>query len=452
MPVSSRAPWRLANSQGSSSVDTGRGDGNGLPVWQGEEVSERTCRGIRAWRIMNNEKWSLAKKDMARTLPCRAERLKPALIAIFPFLRAPIVATIPGMSQPLQYTPSFDDDAVQSGLQQLLVSGPLRDDDLERRSTRLDEMFSLYTTFSPHGLWAPGLILTHEMRNLAEQYLPVTEIVRSFERMIVRSFRVAPVLEGSVVRNAATWLDLLDQLQPLVRHPGPGRFLRELMADDGSRCRFLWRIFLPRRYGCDFDRYPEQGAFLRNWLSRNRLSAGSVVRCLDAACGTGEGTYELARLVHEALAGRGNWLVDGVTLEPLELFSAAHGYFPHDPDRQAAFRSRVAPLLAAVSAKRFSFRQGDLTALASAAGAGYRIIVCNGLLGGPLLHTDRQLGAAVANLAALLEPGGILLAADRFHGGWKKRVSRAAIGSLLGECGLHLLAVEDGVAGIRPLA
>ncbi|WP_214174057.1 class I SAM-dependent methyltransferase [Geomobilimonas luticola] len=359
----------------------------------------------------------------------------------------------PGMSHPsLPYTPSFDDAAVQSGLQQLLVPGPLRDDDLERRSIRLTGMFSLYATFSPHGLWAPGLVLTHGMRSLAEQCLPVAEIVRSLERMIVRSLRVSPVLAGSVIRNAATWLDLLDQLQPLVRHPDPGRLLRELMADDGKRRRFLWRIFLPPRYGCDFDRYPAQGAVLRNWLSRNRLSAGSVVRCLDAACGTGEGTYELARIVHEAVAGWGGWRVDGTTLEPLELFSAAHGYFPHDPERQAAFRSRVAPLLTAVPAKRLSFRQGDLTLPAPATGHGYRIIVCNGVLGGPLLHEKRQLTEGVANLVALLEPGGILLAADRFHGGWKKRVSHNDLRDLLVGGGLQPLAVEDGVAGVRPLA
>lgn len=403
---------------------------------------------------MSNEKWSLAKNDMVRTLTCWAKRLKPSADEhFFPFPRAPIVATIPAMSHsPLQYTPSFDDDAVQSELQQLLVTGPLHDDVLERRSARLSEMFSLYATFSPYGLWAPGLILTHEMRSLAEQYLPLAEILCSLERMIVRSLRVAPELAGSAIRNAATWLDLLDQLQPLVRHPDPGRLLRELMADDGSRRRFLWRIFLPPRYGCDFDRYPEQGAFLRNWLSRNRLSAGSVVRCLDAACGTGEGTYELARIIHEAVTGWGAWLVDGVTLEPLELFSATHGYFPHDLGRQMAFRSRVAPLLAAVPAKRVSFRQGDLTGPASAAGPGYRIIVCNGLLGGPLLHEERQLVAAVANLVTLLEPGGVLLAADRFHGGWKKRVPRDNLRDLLVGGGLQPLAVEDGVAGIRSLA
>ncbi|HEX5773764.1 MAG TPA: chemotaxis protein CheR, partial [Geomobilimonas sp.] len=93
------------------------------------------------------------------------------------------MATISGMSQPpLQYTPSFDSDTTQSGLQRLLVSGPLHDDDLKRRSTRLSGRFGVYAALYPHGLWAPGLVLNNEMRSLTEQYLPFTEISRSLER------------------------------------------------------------------------------------------------------------------------------------------------------------------------------------------------------------------------------------------------------------------------------
>ena len=351
----------------------------------------------------------------------------------------------------LRYAPSFDEDTVSSRLKRLLVSGPLSDHDLERRCTRLTERFRVYAACSPHGMWAPGLILTHDMRSFAEQYLPVAEIGRALERLIVRSLRVAPVLEGSAIRTAATWPDLLGQLQPVIGHPNPGRLLRELLDDGEERRRFLWRVFLPSRYGCDFDRYPEQGKFLRRWLSQSQIPSNGVVRCLDAACGTGEGTYELARLVHESVAGRSDWLVDGVTLEPLELFAGAHGYFPHDPARQAAFRCRVTALMAMFPAKRLSFERGDLAADGSAAGPGYGVIVCNGLLGGPFLHEEQLLAAAVANLAARLEPGGILLASDRFHGGWKKRICRDDLRRLLAGCGLRLLPAEEGIAGVKGL-
>jgi hypothetical protein len=176
-----------------------------------------------------------------------------------------------------------------------------------------------------------------------------------------------------------------------------------------------------------------------------------ALRCLDAACGTGEGVYDLARLLLESTGITADWQVDGVTLEPLELFSAAHGYFPHDPERQVAFRKRVAPLLEMGLAERISFTQGDVTVGSNPVGSGYTVIVCNGLLGGPLLSQGRQLAVAVANLAAMLEPGGILLAADRFHGGWRKRISRGALGDILAGCGLRPLSVEDGIAGVRPM-
>lgn len=349
----------------------------------------------------------------------------------------------------LRYAPSFDEYTVCSRLQRLLIFGPISDDDLERRCTRLTERFRVYAACSPHGMWAPGLILTHDMRSFAEQYLPVAEIARALERLIVRSLRVEPVLEGSAVRTAATWPDLLGQMQPVTRHSNPGRFLRELLVDSEERRRFLWRVFLPPRYGCDFDRYPEQGLFLRHWLSQAQIPSNGVVRCLDAACGTGEGTYELARLVHESLAGRSDWLIDGVTLEPLELFSGAHGYFPHDPARQAAFRCRVTSLLEAFPAKHLFFERGDLAVGCSDAGPGYGVIVCNGLLGGPFLHEKRQLSVVVANLAARLELGGILLADDRFHGGWKKRICRDDLRGLLAGCGLRLLPAEEGIAGVK---
>lgn len=372
---------------------------------------------------------------------------------VFPFQRLAIVATIPDMtSSSLSYIPSFAEETICKELDRLSVPGPLRDDDLARRSFRLAERFRLYAACSPHGMWAPGLILTHEMRSLAEQYLPLAEISCALERLIGRALRVKPVLAGSAIRTAGTWLDLLDQLQPLVRHPDPGRLLAELVADGEERRRFLWRIFLPPRYGCDFNRYPAQEGFLRRWLSEDRLSLGGTVRCLDAACGTGEGTWGLVRVVHEVMAGRREWEVKGMTLEPLELFSAAHGYFPHDPLRQALFRSRVEPFLAMVHARRITFSQGDLTVAGNTSGPGYDVIVCNGVLGGPFLHDNLQLAVVVANLARLLAPGGVLLAADRFHGGWKKRVSRDDLRDLLGGCGLRPLAIEEGVGGVKASA
>jgi hypothetical protein len=368
-----------------------------------------------------------------------------------PFLQTTNAVTIHGMSPaPIPYTPSFDDGTIGARLCHLLVPGSIGDADLAGRIDRLSERFRIYAACYPLGLWAPGLVLTHEMRALTEQYLPLAEIRCALERLFARALQVPPVLVGVSTRRATTWLDLLHQLHPLIRHPDPSRLLTALLADEEARRRFLWGTFLPSRYGCGFDRYPGQEAFLRHWLPRYR-SAHGAVRCLDAACGTGEGAYDLVRLLFESMGANADWHVDGVTLEPLELFSAAHGYFPHDPVRQAAFRTRVGPLLDMGLAERISFMQGDVTGGSNSVGSGYAVIVCNGLLGGPLLFEERRVAMTVAGLAEHLLPEGILLVADRFHGGWKKRITTQHLTEILASCGLQPQPAGEGIAGVRKL-
>jgi len=137
--------------------------------------------------------------------------------------------------------------------------------------------------------------------------------------------------------------------------------------------------------------------------------------------------------------------VHGSTLEPIELFAAAHAFFPHDSVRMREFRERVAPLIGAGSRLRMQFSLEDV---GGSAGEGdYRVILCNGLLGGPMLHEAGELKGAVAALAARLAPGGILLAADRFHAGWRLKVPREELVDLLRASGLQPLQVPEGIAG-----
>src|SRR6266571_3060385 len=76
-----------------------------------------------------------------------------------------------------------------------------------------------------------------------------------------------------------------------------------------------------------------------------------------------------------------NLEVHGVTVEPLELFAAAHGWFPHDPQRQAAYHRRIRRFFADGTAERIEFYREDLIEREGAAGAAYDVIICNGLLG-----------------------------------------------------------------------
>jgi hypothetical protein len=60
-----------------------------------------------------------------------------------------------------------------------------------------------------------------------------------------------------------------------------------------------------------------------------------------------------------------------------------------------------------------------------------------------------QLATAVTSLARRVKPGGILLAADRFHGGWKKEAPPEVVKGVLLRSGFRLHPIEDGIAAER---
>ncbi len=347
----------------------------------------------------------------------------------------------------LFYKPCLDPTAMERDLRALLVPGPLTDRDIARRIAGLEERFRIYAACYPYGLWAPGLAITPEMRNLTEIYLPIAEVRRAFSRLFSIALRFKPFPGLSLVHKAAGWLDIVHGLQAISGSPNPSSLLSRLLEDEELRRVFFFANFMPSSYGGRFGRYPGQTEFLREWLGKNRSRLGENARCLDAACGSGEGTYELALLLGECGFRPVSVEVVGATLEPFELFAAAHCCFPHDRLREAAYRRHVSRLFECGAAERIGFTLANLADPDLAQGKGYDVILCNGLLGGPFLHDQQELRATVQRLVKRLKNGGILLAANRFHGGWKRMVDEGMLISLLAECGLRILPVREGVAG-----
>jgi SAM-dependent methyltransferase len=344
----------------------------------------------------------------------------------------------------LSFTPTLDPEKAASRLAQLLVPGALRDLELSRRIDRLAEGFRNYADCYPLPFWAPGLVLTAEMRSLSEALFPISRVTAVFALLLRRGCRFAPLLSGSYLHSSASWLDLLQRFRPGLRQADPSVTLRELAADPQQRMRFLFALLLPHHFGGAFDRYPAQSLWLAAWLRENIGALDGRVRALDSACGSGEGTYGLAELVYAAGFRGVDCEVHGSTLEPIELFAGAHAFFPHDLDRARDYRGRVAPLMAQNDAPAMEFY---LDEVGSAGGKRYHVILCNGLLGGPLLHEPEELACSVAALAFRLLPGGVLLAADRFHAGWRLRVPAEKLRHLMRKQGLEPLEVPEGVAG-----
>lgn len=344
------------------------------------------------------------------------------------------------------FLPTFDEDLIAARLGLFLVPGPLDLPYLTRRLARLRLDFSRYLENYPQPVWAPGLRVTQEMRSLTEALLPLKTVLPPFRLLLRESCRFPPCIEATGIEAQASWLDLLTRLAPFNESPDPARLLSELAADPKRRRLFLFVLFLPRHFGGGFDRYPAQYRWIAQWLSENRRRLDRGVRVLDSACGSGEGCYGVGELLAQGGFSPKNCAIHGSTLELFELFAAAHGYFPHDLERQREFRSRVAPLLTQWGGA-MEFYAEDLREK----GRGdYDLVLCNGLLGGPILHREPELARALANLARRLRPGGVLLAADRFHAGWRARVPRETLLLALRRHGLVPLPVPEGIAAQRP--
>jgi SAM-dependent methyltransferase len=346
----------------------------------------------------------------------------------------------------LSFIPTLDKTTALRRLDRLLVPGPVLDERLTSRIDRIERAFQSYAASYPLPLWGPGLAIDNEMRAVTESLFPLSEVAAVFDLVLRRGCRFSPLLSGSYLHSAATWLDLLQKLWPQLSQADPVPLLRRLALDADRRLNFLFALFLPQHFGGAFDRYPTQSQWISSWLEENSARLNGRIRVLDSACGSGEGTYGVAELLVEAgLAGRG-CVVHGSTLEPIELFAAAHAFFPHDGRREHGYRARVAPLFGKSLELEFYLDEvGSETERER-----YDLVLCNGLLGGPMLNEPEESAAAVRALASRLAPGGVLLAADRFHAGWRQRVPESSLRAMLRENGLAPLEVSQGVAGSKP--
>jgi chemotaxis methyl-accepting protein methylase len=344
------------------------------------------------------------------------------------------------------YHPSLSAEQAKTNLSALLLRGTIQNPTLDISITRLERRFQSYCTLYPHGLWAPGLIISNEMRGNTEQYLPMAEIRAAFRHFFSLALHYPLPDESNPVQAASSWLDLLQRLHLAKESVNPAALLRKLTIDEDFRICFLFTALLPTQHGGSFLRYPDQIDFLKSWISRRSSFLSQGIRCLDAACGTGEGTYDIARLLQNCGIPSPTQQVHGCSLEALEVFTAAHGCFPHDPERQLRFRTRIEPLFNAHVTDGMVFFRDTILRQPKPEEYPYDIILCNGLLGGPFLHELEMLENAINTLVKRLKTGGILLAADRFHGGWRKENPPTRIVEIMQRIGLTVRHGEYGIA------
>ncbi|MDU0458166.1 MAG: CheR family methyltransferase [Geobacteraceae bacterium] len=342
-------------------------------------------------------------------------------------------------------SPSLERGDACANLDRLLV--PEIDADRFRgKLQRLQKLFEIYAATCPAPLIAPAVLVTPELRLQCESYLPLAEITAAFSHLYRSALRYPPILSSTPFFKALGWADVFVGLPPRFQFAvNPARLLENLLVNQDLLQEFLFASFLPSRFYGGFGRYPQQSAFVRQWLGQRQAEP---LRCLDAACGTGEESYALAGLLLEQGYAPEKIRVEGWTLEPLEVWAAAHCSFPHDRQRERLFRQETRPLFENGCTSRILFSSVDLTA--PAATEPFDLILCNGLLGGPILNRSRELELVTANLAGLLAPGGMLLSADSFHQGWKQKCPQHRLRAFLEMNGLKTFQAGEGIGGLKP--
>ncbi|MBL0225811.1 MAG: hypothetical protein IPQ16_09625 [Geobacteraceae bacterium] len=317
-----------------------------------------------------------------------------------------------------------------------------------QRIQNLQRIFSVCIAGCPPPWPSPDLHITPEIAYRSEHWLPIDQLRPHFFSLYRQALMYPPVFSSTPFTQGAGWATIAAGFPCFLRrYTNPACLLQQLVVDEDLRRRFLFWSFMPDRYyGGGSDRYPGQSAVIEEWI-RNRHGHGIRLRCLDVASGDGANTYGVARLLVSQGWSPDRFEIEGWTLEPLEAWAAAHGRFPHDPVRESFFREETGDFFEQGCFASIRFCCVDI--LTEPAAAPFDLILCNGLLGGPILHRPESVRRIVSCLSRLLVPGGLLLAADHFHGGWKKNIPGETLGDAFKACGLSVAEAGEGISGAR---
>lgn len=275
--------------------------------------------------------------------------------------------------------------------------------------------------------------------------MPVAEIAAAFNRLYRNALNYNPIYSSTPFFNALSWADVFELLPTRFQcSANPADLFKRLLSDHSILTDFLFTSFLPRRFYGNIGRYPLQHHFIKQWLAERD---NKTISCLDAACGTGEETYSLIRRLFDSGYSAKDVQVEGWTIEPLEVWCARECRFPGNINRETDFRERSSWLFENGYQKSINFYCSDLIYPTSK--KKFDLIVCNGLLGGPIINRPQQVEIVVKHLADMLRHGGLLLAADHFHGGWKQHCPQQSLQAVFESNGLSKVESGEGVGGLK---
>lgn len=333
------------------------------------------------------------------------------------------------MSNTHIFISSSDHNVASESLVSLMKS-PLPNRGFFRNLEKLQLAFESYCRFCSPPWAAPGLKLTPEIIIQSELWLPLNTIRPIFYHILRSFLSYKPIFSSTPFANASCWFSIVSRFPHwLANYDNPANLLRQIIFNEDFRHRFMFWIFMPQRYyGANSNRYPQQMEILSNWMKKR--SKTDPLRCLDAVCGDGTALYAW----HEILikSGFNNQMIhcEGWALDPLECWAAA---YKTSGCNQFQYNTKSS----AVTVKgRLIFRAVDFLKPKFAMGNKFDLIFCNGLLGGPIVHTSKQMQIVVDFLIKLLSQKGIIVIADHFHDGWRKLVSLEAVQDYFTKAGM----------------
>lgn len=344
----------------------------------------------------------------------------------------------------LSFKPSLDPEVAAEELKRL-VACRIDPVPFQLPIQRLERICAAYAAHAPFPHPAPGLVLTTEDHYQSELWLPLSAITPVFLRFYRAALKYPPIFSSTPFASATSWAGIVAALPVGLHMLSPALLLQNLLVDSELRIQFLFHSFMPQRfYGFGDRRYPQQSAFIKDHLRK----LGGKVKALDAACGDGSGCYTLARMLLEQGKSRDMFRIEGWTLDPLECWSAAHGSFPHTPQKSALYREMLSIVRAEGADSSIMFSRIDLLDMPDKSGS-FDLILCNGLLGGPIINDRQMLGMLIEKFGNLLGPDGILLVADNFHGGWKKKCPQEELQALFKRNNFDCFDAGEGLGFVK---
>ena len=242
-------------------------------------------------------------------------------------------------------------------------------------------------------LWPAEADIISEIDHLKyERFLPVKQFLADYRAVfetVLTEEQIPIILHSDNCRSIVDLRRLIPQVMK-----------NTLSVDAENLAEFYFALSSPCRFGTAEGRYPQQ----INFLMENYNNCNERLLIRDYACGNGLGTYEIAATLSDMGL---DFEMEGLSIEFAEIWMAVNKTVPYD-------QTLNYPIVACpIHFEQFDMLSGELRSPVD-------LIIMNGIIAGPFLHTDDDFNKILKRLEYELKDDAIALICDQFHAGFDK--------------------------------